>query len=65
MQNILAPLKVSGIYLDHIKDILIVAELVALSGGIYVVGQKWHEFSSLVSKWVVAFIYYSFILLFI
>ena len=49
MQNILAPLTVFGIYLDHIKDILIVVQIVSLSGGMYVVGQKWHEFSSVVS----------------
>ena len=66
MQNMLAPLKVFGIYLDHIKDILIVVQIVSLSGGIYLVGQKWHEFSSVVSinGLVIVFGYY-FIFLFI
>ena len=45
----LSPFKVIAIYFDHIKDFLVVIQLVLLSGGFYAVGENWHEFSSVVS----------------
>ena len=45
----LSPFKVIAIYFDHIKDFLVAIHLVLLSGGFNAVGEKWHEFSSVVS----------------